>query len=71
MTDRYLAEPHPEYRHPADDPPPLGTKLLLLTRGGVTVTGNWDPEQGSIAWAPMPKLSPELKERLRSEGHCI
>lgn len=71
MTERYLAADRPSFRHPLEDPPPLGTKLLLLTRGGVTVTGLWDPEQGAIAWAPMPKLSLELKNRLRSEGHKV
>lgn len=71
VIERYLAAPNPEFRHPQDDPPPLGTKLLILTRGGVTVTGLWDPEQGSIAWAPMPKVSPELKAQLRADGHNV
>lgn len=71
MTDRYLAAPHPEYRHPDDEPPPLGTKLLILTRGGVCVIGQWNPQEGAVAWSPLPKLNEELKTRLRTEGHNV
>lgn len=65
---RYLAAPHPDFLHPADSPPPLGTTLLLLTRGGVCVKGPWDPETGCVAWAPLPKISAQLRARLASEG---
>lgn len=66
--DRYLAAPAPEWKHPADEAPPLGTKLLILTRGAVCVIGLWDPEHGAVLWAPLPKISQEMRDRLAAEG---
>ncbi len=43
------------WRTPDDDPPPRGTKLLLLTSGGVTVIGDWMDTSNFVAWSPMPK----------------
>ena len=43
-------------------PPPSGSKLLLLTNGGIAVIGNWGP--GFVAWAPLPKVPPSIKEKL-------
>lgn len=36
---------------------PLGQKVLLLTRGGVCVVGQWRGQVGEAfwAWAPLPK----------------
>jgi len=31
----------PEWRHPTDDPPPHGTKLILLSAWGVAQIGDW------------------------------
>ena len=47
-----------EMRDPAVYPPPLGTKLLILTSGGVTVTGNWIDTSNYVKWSPMPKRGP-------------
>lgn len=72
MTDRYLADESPSWKHPKEHPPPLGTKMLLLTRGGVAVIGNWDVQVGAVAWCPLPKVDPLLKETLAQEnpGMC-
>jgi hypothetical protein len=43
------------WRDPDDEPPPRGTKLLLLTTGGITVTGDWRDDSNYKAWSPMPK----------------
>ena len=67
--DKYLTAPAAEFRHPSDEAPPLGTKLLILTRGGVCVVGKWSREEGSVAWSPMPKISARLREQLVAEGY--
>jgi hypothetical protein len=51
------------WRMPADDPPPLGVKMLLLTPGGVCVIGTW--ETWAIAWAPLPKVPEHIKGALK------
>ena len=43
------------WRDPAIEPPPRGVKLLVLTRGGVTVIGDWVTNSNFVAWSPMPK----------------
>ena len=41
-------------------------KMLLLTKGGVAVTGNWYGEVGDsfLAWCPMPKRDKVLERKL-------
>lgn len=53
------------YRYPAagDRRPPGGAKVLLLTRGGICVTGMWDDSGAYIGWAPMPRRD-KTKEQL-------
>lgn len=53
------------WRLPDVEPPPGGSKILLLTMGGVCVMGTWMNNAGFVAWAPLPALTPEVKERLR------
>jgi hypothetical protein len=43
------------WRDPDKEVPPRGTKLLILTSGGVTVIGDWITTSNYIAWSPMPK----------------
>lgn len=67
MTDHVIAEAGVVWRHPADFPPPKGTKLLLYTYPyGITVIGEWQ-HSGASLWAPMPKISDEMKARLEAE----
>jgi len=63
---KYLASPPGEWLHPEDHEPPRGTSIRMLTEYGKDITGTWGP--GMAAWMPHPKLSTELKERLRNEG---
>lgn len=45
------------WRYPVagDELPPGGSKVLLLTVGGVAVTGPWTHDGRYIAWAPLPR----------------
>lgn len=62
----YLAGDDVEYRYPAagDEPAPRGTKLLILTIGGICTDGFW--VEGSLAWAPMPKRNREKEDRINA-----
>jgi hypothetical protein len=53
-----------EFRDPTKDKPPEGTKLSILTVGGVLVHGVWRDNAGYVAWAPVPKMPVWLKEKL-------
>lgn len=46
-----------------DEKPPLGTKLSLLTKGGVQTQGEWREDCGLIAWSPLIRRDKD-KERL-------
>jgi hypothetical protein len=46
-------------RDPKKYPPPRGTKLLILTSGGVTVVGDWIDTSNYVKWSPMPKKGDE------------
>ena len=54
-----------EWLYPAagDPEPPGGTKILILTQGGVAIVGVWRVEMKDIAWLPLPKRNKE-KEKL-------
>lgn len=51
-----------EWRDPEEDPPPLGSKMLLLNPAGVACIGTWS--QVFIAWAPLPKVPSSIKQKL-------
>ena len=46
---------------PDIDPPPTGVHLLLLTPGGVLVTGFWN--DCFLAWAYKPKVPASVKNK--------
>ena len=62
MTDRYLAGTA-TLRTPEEERPPVKTKILLLSRYGILSIGPWD--NWYIAWAPLPKIPPHIKEQMR------
>lgn len=64
----YIAERLPDFRHPADDPPPKGVSLLMINESGVLIKGPWPADDRMACWQPLPKMSEELKERLYREG---
>lgn len=67
MAERYLAGSEIEWRHPHDFPPPHGTKILLYMHPhGIAVIGQWQ-HSGANLWAPLPKVSAEMKARLDTE----
>jgi hypothetical protein len=43
------------WRDPADEPPPRGVKLLILTSGGVAAIGDWVDDSNFVAWSPLPR----------------
>lgn len=56
---RYLAGGQEFYYPHAGDPlPPVGTKVLILTQGGVCTVGNWGMEW-CVGWLPLPKRNME------------
>jgi hypothetical protein len=55
------------WRLPEDHPPPLGVKMLLLNSGGVCVMGTW--ADWAVAWAPLPRIPDNIKQRLIRHGH--
>ena len=64
MTERYLAELNPACRLIVDEPAPYATKVWLITEYGRGFAGEYYPECGAVAWAPLPKLSANQKARL-------
>jgi len=59
-TEKYVAG-LAEFLDPAEHPPPLGTKILLLTPGGICAIGQWN--DWFIAWHPMPTIPKHLKHK--------
>jgi hypothetical protein len=57
----YVAGRVDEYLYPSlgDERPPGGAKVLLLTKGGICIVGQWrlvDESAGYVVgWAPLPK----------------
>jgi hypothetical protein len=49
------------YPRAGDTTPPVHTKILILTRGGVAVIGIWN--QDDMAWLPLPKRNKD-KEKM-------
>ena len=47
------------WRSPKEHPPPMGVRMLLLNPSGVCVIGTW--ADWALAWAPLPKITPEMK----------
>jgi len=64
MTERYFAELNPACRLIVDEPAPYATKVWLVTEYGRGFAGEYYPECGAVAWAPLPKLSAGQKARL-------
>lgn len=55
------------WRTPGEQTPPLGVKMLLLNPGGVCIVGTW--ADWAVAWAPLPKMTQEIKQALL-KGNC-
>jgi len=53
------------YPEAGDGAPPTGVKLLLLTYGGICVTGTWRDDGWFSAWSPLPKRDKAKEARLR------
>lgn len=64
MSDRVATAPTSSWLDPEEHRPPRGTRMLLLTRWGVAVIGEWI-DDGYAAWAPLPKVPRAIKARMR------
>lgn len=53
-----------QYPGAGDQPPPGGAKVLLLTIGGVCVTGPWSNDGRYLGWAPLPLRDKDKEARL-------
>ena len=58
------------WKLPSQFPPPRGEKILILTMFGVLTLGHWS-DLDSVAWAPLPKMTDEVKLALQDKrkGH--
>lgn len=54
MTDYLAGGSEFLYPHAGDARPPMSTKVLLLTRGGVCIAGFWN-DNWCMGWLPLPK----------------
>ena len=69
MTEqRYLAGGQ-EFLYPqvGDALPPIGTKVLLLSKGGICTVGYWG-ESWCLGWLPLPKRNQEKEKNERIEA---
>ena len=61
-NERYKAEYAPTWKRIEIIPPPNGTKILLRTKYGTAIIGQYYPEGDFTHWCGLPKLSKEEKE---------
>lgn len=54
----------PNYFWQPMDTCPLGYKVQLLTVGGVATYGAASKHSNFLAWSPVPKMTPEIKEKV-------
>ena len=62
-SQKYYAEQNPEWKRIDQYPAPNGTKVLLRTRYGTAIIGQYYPEGEFTHWCGLPKLSKEEKEQ--------
>lgn len=53
------------YPSAGDPAPPGGAKVLLLTRDGVCVVGQWRGGSDFLGWAPLPR-----RDRAKEAAPC-
>ncbi len=67
MRDRahtHVSELGPVYRFADEERPPIGVKIICLTRFGTAIISAWDKEAGFVAWCPLPALTQAKKARM-------
>jgi len=62
MSPRHDAD-EPACRLVVDHPPPLGTRIWLISETGNGCARHWHADSQIVAWAPLPKLT--LAQRVR------
>ncbi len=63
-VDTYLASDEAKWQYfgyPGHKPPPMGTKIHMLTKGKISVDGVWKMDGSVIAWAPLIKRDKEIE----------
>ena len=67
MTDiPYSTDPNLRWIYPHEEPPPQGTKLALLTIGGMQVVGIWEP-RSFVAWQHLFKRDHEVERSIANK----
>ena len=66
-----MTEERPSCRLCADELPPTGEQVWLITKYGNGFRGLYHPEYEIVAWSPVPKLTNNQKARLREMGHVF
>ena len=59
-----LSEVRPACRLVCEEMPPLGVRLWLISKYGNGFPGEYHPEFGVVAWAPLPKMTEEQKRKV-------
>lgn len=67
MSEKYKSEYRPEWKRVDKYPPPNGTKVLLRTKYGTAIIGQYYNEGEFTHWCGLPKLSKEDKDALHAE----
>jgi len=60
-----LSEVRPACRLVWEEKPPIGKRLWLISKYGNGFAGDYHPEYGVVAWAPLPKLTEEQKTKVQ------
>ena len=66
MSERYKSEDKPEWKNVSKYPPPAGVKILLLTKYGTAIIGQYYDAGEFTHWCGLPKLSKEEKDALQN-----
>lgn len=59
------------WRDPEQEPPPRGSKLLVLTSGGVAVMGDWMDDSNFVAWSPLPRKRKNERVECAPQGSRV
>lgn len=54
------------WKLPSEYPAPRGEKIIILTMFGVLTLGHWN-DMDCVAWAPLPKMTEDVKQALQSK----
>ena len=62
-----LTADEPKLKLVMDEKPPMGVKVYMVSEYGTGFLGDYHPELGVVAWAELPKLSKEQRQRIQEK----